>query len=366
MIQDIVLDYRDIKDQVYIVTGGFYSLGAEVVAHLAARGARLILLCEEPFDWQGALKCARGIFRNNNIWAVDCDLNCADCISAFVQEWLKPDKPRRLDGIICCASFPVSSLEAPSKVSFVNSNHLYQLYLLRELCPAFLLQPSDRQVRIVVVTHFIYRGDPWKNYPPTKEPPTKEPPTEEQEDESLLHRWVKAVFPIRSMSTNLYFQSQLLFGMSGQQIQSYLLGGLAAAPSNILIFSVNSGLARNRNAIKDLEQGNSNKYRACKYFYRHPHTKICSSGVRGVLHALFSPLSELKKMPSSIFYVNNTQISEDVASKYMKRYGISKVPFYDTLECELWQKLHQCKCSRRTTSDKTFRDIPDYSDEFSS
>lgn len=89
----------------------------------------------------------------------------------------------------------------------MNVNFVNQMFLLEELRFASLLQPSDRVVKIVIITNMDYKSDPWKNYSPFKKSSPK----------NKIHQQIKKLIPKNEVRIcwNLYSQSNYLFGFYG-------------------------------------------------------------------------------------------------------------------------------------------------------
>lgn len=357
-LRDISLDYRDIRDQVYIITGGTGSLGSEIVAELAMKGARIILLCQDASEQllKVAVEKAKTHFQNSNIYPMNCDLKCAECITKFVQEWLEPEAPRRLDGIIFCASYPFN-LDAGSpeelEECIVKVNHLHQMHLLCELRSAFFLQPSNRDLRIVIITHLSYDGNPWQNYPPSEQP----------QRTNFIQQVYRKRYPKKNESKKLYFQSKLLFGLSGDQIQEELSYGLDKYPSNINLFVVDSGLKVGRKYMSLWEWQNL----SCEKVRRHisfcRSREFASPCANGVLHALFCPLSDLKRISPTTFYVDNTCISEHINNKFIQKHKNTNCRFYDRFSYKRQTAIICKKCNLPTDKYNSFGRMRQYKPE---
>lgn len=337
MIKEKPINYRDIKNQVYIVTGGTASLGADVVAELAVKGARIGII-----GWatsKNLINLARHTFQNNHIYELKCDLSCANCVSTFAQEWLKPEKPRRLDGIICCSTFAEYDRKYTNKTceeEIVNKNHLHQMHLLRELRPAFLLQPSDRDVRIVIVSHFNYKGDPWKNYPPPKEP----------QSSNIFNRGISVMLPNSRRSWKLYFQSNYLFGLYGPLLKHELSKSLRNCASNIHVLVVDSNLNSRRKVKRQFGEYKHmfSDYNEC--FRVTPTAENRTSCTNGVLYALFCPVAAIRRISPSAFYVNESNISERTVNKYTQRLNVPEWRLHDLISLEGWGHIYPCpKCT---------------------
>lgn len=158
----------DLRDRVYLITGGTGSLGSEVVFELAKRGARLILLCRNAMETETTrfIKMTKRRFANQHIYGVSCNLRSSDEVHKVLRAWSAP-KFRRLDGIICCATDThkrhFTEERIPRASAFVV-NFVLQRFLLSTICETMLQQPSDRDIRVVIVTSSIQRAWPNKNW----------------------------------------------------------------------------------------------------------------------------------------------------------------------------------------------------------
>lgn len=330
MIPGVTWDKRDIKDHVYIVTGGTGCLGTEAVARLAILGARIILLCQDTSSLRTKciLAAATKIFGKNRIYGVECDLNCISCVTAFVNEWLKPEEPRRLDGIICSAFYLPDNLTYPSSwqaARVINVNFFNQMHLIRELHQAYLLQPTTQEVRIVIVTSLRYKGDPLKNFPPTIE------------HANSFNRRIREVFDKNDNRNciNLFFQSQLLLALFGFNFRNELQKNNYL---NINVFVVDSGLEHKRKMMKPswgevtgFPQGFN-----CFQTFRYPVT--LSRCTMGILFAVLYPTDMIEHVETSTQCVTGKYFSELIPYAHVQEFGSQEGP----LSYKLCKKELEC------------------------
>lgn len=343
------LCYRDMKEEVYLITGGTGCVGSKVVRDLAGRGARLILLCRDVLEPKitSLIKKVRKRNKNNHIYAVNCNLEHSSCVAAFVREWLKPKEPRRLDGIICCATYrPKGSrpfIESDCKDSIRKVNHLHQMYLLDRLRPAFLLQPSNRRVRIIIVTTGIYNGNLWKGYPPFK-------------SRKNLFQLVNKKLTVNEnvlSSWRLYFQSQNLLGLYGNWLQTQLYVSELVGPQNIdvlVVYPFDEFSEAYKNYWPRQHKRLSKISKKIKVLGILPKSRHSADYVR---FALFYPFSKLKQSLPAVYYPKEQQ--DNKFSHYM---GLRLKRNLDILRSyqrnqnfDLWGRAPLLPCCKRAIKD---------------
>lgn len=250
------------------------------------RGAHLILLCVDTFevDTVAFVDNMKRRFQNKQIFAVTCDLRSLRSVNTFLWNWQKTSKPRRLDGIICCATN--SNRRQVSKgLSFAqdirNVNYTLQRHLVHGLLSTVLSQPSRRDVRIVITTSSVCEEWPSRCHPFCA---------------PLLSYLPKALSrAVRSYSQLcfwvLFFKCQLVFGVYGRILQRQLNGEKRSdgSPSNIIVSMVDPGLIRSK-ALREL-CFEKNKFRPpskLKQLRFQMITRSCYVGAQSIIYALFS------------------------------------------------------------------------------
>ncbi|GEQ70739.1 hypothetical protein JCM33374_g4418 [Metschnikowia sp. JCM 33374] len=233
---------RDLHGKVFIVTGGTAGLGAAVTYELAQKGAQVILLCrsvDDPFTID-FIDDMREKTNNFMIYAEPCDLSSLHSVRLFATKWLDNQPPRRLDGVICCASETIPKWK-PRQVSVdgveiqLAVNYLAHFHLLTLLKPSLHVQPPDRDVRIVLTT-------------------CASQALAEIDQEDLL--WESRRYP-SSKPWNVYGTSKLLLGIFGRQFQRSLNEYERAdkSPCNIRVSVVNPGIMRTPSTRRFLSFG---------------------------------------------------------------------------------------------------------------
>lgn len=153
--------HADFKNQ-----GGTAGIGAEVVKGLAARGAQIVLLVQQPLtdpffvDYVEDLRTETG---NELITAEHVDLTSLHSIRLFATKWVDNAPPRRLDMIILCANTMTppggkATMTEDGLESTWGLNYIANFHLLSILSPALRAQPPDRDVRIIFGTCSAYMG----------------------------------------------------------------------------------------------------------------------------------------------------------------------------------------------------------------
>lgn len=309
---------NDLSDRVYLITGGTGGLGSEVVAELAKRGARIILLCRNSHEPKNIALVAtlKRRFQNNHIYAVSCDLHSEEAVNTFIWNWHRTNEPRRLDAIICCATHSkriILHFSRSLEKDVVKVNYLLQRYLVNGLCATLLLQPSHRDVRIIITTNSVCR-----NYP-------NKPGDHINKFLGLRYGWdlwvsYKRIF--RKCSSCSYWQaffvSQMLFGVYGRLLQRQLNAKKHSdgSRSRIKVGIVDPGFIRNkslRNFWSNYGEEPQSKVRQLQF---QMITRSCCLGAKSIIHALFSLALEATKGAS---HIQNCQVSRTYYCKdYLK------------------------------------------------
>lgn len=315
----------DLSDRVYLITGGTGSLGSEVVVELAMRGARLILLCADLWE-DGTLEFVantRRRFQNKQIYALTCDLRSIISVDTFLSNWHRPKKPRRLDGIICCATttdnFHKPKDGSPSKNTFVV-NYYLQRYLINGLRSTLLSQPSHRDVRIILITSSVCQ-----EWPKTADEFFSTQLIQHGLcfNDFLLKALTKAVRVYCSLCVTLwkcFYQSQLIFGLHGRLLQRQLNEELRSdgSPSNIVVSIVDPGLIRNRTLWECCfdKHRYSKSPSKLKQLVFNMMTRSCHFGARSIIYALFSPKLKADDGGS---YIRNCQRVKRLPKAYLQQ-----------------------------------------------
>ncbi|EST05107.1 NAD(P)-binding domain protein [Kalmanozyma brasiliensis GHG001] len=155
---------------ILIASGAFTPLGVVTLSSLAHRGAQLIALTPDisaPEVLQ-MIHLIRDSTQSEPVYAEQCDLGDLESISAFAALWNAGDKGqkegvRRLDGLL----FLPPGREELQRVRLAESTkgrreEVYQLHVLarfhlvNSLLSSLLVQPRDREVRLVSVMSPFY------------------------------------------------------------------------------------------------------------------------------------------------------------------------------------------------------------------
>ncbi|OBA22561.1 NAD(P)-binding protein [Metschnikowia bicuspidata var. bicuspidata NRRL YB-4993] len=270
---------RELHGKVYIVTGGTAGLGAATVYELATKGAQVILLCralDDPFTVD-FIDDMREKTNNFMIYAEQCDLLLLHSVRLFATKWLDNQPPRRLDGVVCCASETIPKgrprLVSVDGVELQTAvNYLLHFHLLTLLRPALHVQPADRDVRVVVVTCALQAMG-------------------QVAPDDLL--WERRAYPA-GQPWLVYGTSKLLVGMFARLLQRGLNGYERPdkAPCNVRVCAVNPGLMRTPATRRFLSMGSV--WGLLVYVLLFPvwfvFFKTAWQGCQSVLFALLSPV----------------------------------------------------------------------------
>ncbi|KAI9375745.1 hypothetical protein BJX61DRAFT_77167 [Aspergillus egyptiacus] len=159
---------RVMHSKVVMVTGGTSGIGASVVYELATRGAQIILLtqhAQSDIFLVDYIEDLRKSTNNQLIFAEQVDLSSLHSIRTFATKWIDNVPPRRLDMIILCANTAApSAAKRKTTVDGIDEewqvNYLANFHLLSILSPALRVQPSHRDVRVIMTTCTGYIGAP--------------------------------------------------------------------------------------------------------------------------------------------------------------------------------------------------------------
>lgn len=233
---------RLLHGRVYMITGGTTGLGAVMAYELASKGAQVILLTRSTDDaWTVEfIEDLRDKTDNFMVYAEYCDLSSLHSIRLFATKWLDNSPPRRLDGVICCASecipkgrprqTSVDGIEAQLAVNYFAHYHLLTL-----LKPAFHVQPPDRDIRIVLTTCSTQAAG-------------------QVEKDDLL--WEKRKYLVLK-PWQLFGTSKLLLGMFGRLFQRKLVEyeRKDKSPCNVKVSIVNPGIMRSSSTRRYFSMG---------------------------------------------------------------------------------------------------------------
>lgn len=159
---------------ILVATGAFTPLGVVTLASLAHRGAQIIALTasiSSPAVIQ-MIELIRDSTQSELIYAEQCDVGSLESISAFAALWNSGDKKqqegvRRLDGLLFLPPGReelqnVQVQTASTGTSTSRKDRIYQLHVLarlhlvNSLLSSLLVQPPEREVRIVSVMSPFY------------------------------------------------------------------------------------------------------------------------------------------------------------------------------------------------------------------
>lgn len=233
---------RNLHGKVYLVTGGTAGVGSEIAYDLAQKGAQVVLLVrtlEDPWLVE-YVEDLRERSNNTLIYAEECDLNSLHSIRLFATKWLDNSPPRRVDGVICCASecLPVgksrqTTIDGVEKQ--IGVNYLANFHLLTLLAPCIRSQPPDRDVRIVLASCSTQAlGD--------------------IDLDDII--WSKKKYPSRQ-PWKPYGSSKLMLGLFAKEFQKQvdLYERKDGTPCNVIINLVNPGIMRSPSTRRFISMG---------------------------------------------------------------------------------------------------------------
>ncbi|GAC95261.1 hypothetical protein PHSY_002836 [Pseudozyma hubeiensis SY62] len=154
--------FTDLHGRVVLVaTGAFTPLGVVTLSSLAHRGAQIIALTPDISDPSviQLVHLIRDSTQSELIYAEQCDVASLESISAFAALWNSGDKKqqegvRRLDGVLFLppGRDDLGTVQGshPARADRVYQLHvLAKFHLINSLLSGLLVQPPEREVRIV-------------------------------------------------------------------------------------------------------------------------------------------------------------------------------------------------------------------------
>lgn len=233
---------RDMHGKVYILTGGTSGLGAYLTYYLASKGAQVILLVRSTEDtWViDYVEDLREKTANIMVYAEECDLASLYSIRKFATKWLDNQPPRRLDGVLCCAaeSIPRGSqrqVTIDGVERQVAVNYLAHYHLLTLLMPSLVVQPPDRDVRVLVAS-------------------CSSQAVAEVDPTDVL--WLNRRYPVNA-PWQVYGSSKLALGLFVKHFQRKLVEyeRKDKSPCNVRVNIVNPGIMRTPSTRRFLSMG---------------------------------------------------------------------------------------------------------------
>lgn len=233
---------RDMHGKVYMLTGGTSGLGAYLAYYLASKGAQIILLVRSTEDtWViDYVEDLREKTANILVYAEECDLASLYSIRKFATKWLDNQPPRRLDGVLCCAaeSIPRGSqrqVTVDGVERQVAVNYLAHYHLLTLLTPSLVVQPPDRDVRVLVTT-------------------CSSQALADVNPADVL--WLDRRYPVNA-PWKVYGSSKLALGLFAKQFQRKLAAyeRKDKSPCNVRVNIVNPGIMRTPSTRRFLSMG---------------------------------------------------------------------------------------------------------------
>lgn len=146
---------------ILVATGAFTPLGVVTLSSLAHRGAQIIALTPDISDPSviQLVHLIRDSTQSELIYAEQCDVASLESISAFAALWNSGDKKqregvRRLDGVLFLPpgrdDLGTVQGSQPGRADRVYQLHvLAKFHLINSLLSGLLVQPPEREVRIV-------------------------------------------------------------------------------------------------------------------------------------------------------------------------------------------------------------------------
>lgn len=270
---------RDLHGKVFLVTGGTAGVGLEVVYDLGTRGAQVVLLVRSTEDsWTvDFVEDMRTRTDNFMIYAEECDLNSLHSVRKFATKWLDSKPPRRMDGVICCASEAIPSgrerqFTTDRAEKQIGINYLSHYHLLTLLSPALKVQPPDRDVRVVIAT-CASQG------------------LGQIDENDIL--WEKRQYP-QKHPWQVYGTSKLMLGLFACELQRRLenFERKDKAPCNVRVNIVNPGFMRSPSTRRFVSMGTV--WGLIMYVILYPifylFLKSTSQGAQSIFYALYAPV----------------------------------------------------------------------------
>ncbi|KAM9916887.1 hypothetical protein OXX59_009709, partial [Metschnikowia pulcherrima] len=214
---------------------------------------------------------------NFMIYAEQCDLSSLHSVRLFATKWLDNQPPRRLDGVICCASETIPrgkarQVSVDGAEAQIAVNYLAHFHLLTLLKPSLHVQPPDRDVRVVFTTcasQALAEIDPQDLLWESRKYPAKKP-------------WA------------VYGTSKLLLGMFARSFQRSLVAYERAdkSPCNIRVSIVNPGFMRTPSTRRFISMGTL--WGLFLYVLLFPvwfvFLKSATQGAQSILFAVLAPI----------------------------------------------------------------------------
>ncbi|KZT03881.1 uncharacterized protein LAESUDRAFT_738043 [Laetiporus sulphureus 93-53] len=158
---------RDLHARVILVTGAFSPLGLALITSLASRGAQIIAISSYPLDHaypSVLIPLLRSTTNNENIFAEHAELSNPASIREFCTRFLT-GQDQRLDAIVFAHEYHgIGSLfnvrrksqGVPSPAEQRETSSLATFLMVTLLLPALLVEPVERDIRIVNVVNPFY------------------------------------------------------------------------------------------------------------------------------------------------------------------------------------------------------------------
>ncbi|KAF9811739.1 hypothetical protein IEO21_06462 [Rhodonia placenta] len=155
---------RDLHARVVVVTGAFTPLGLTLLTALASRGAHVIAISDYPLDHAYPsliIPLLRSTTNNENIFAEHADLSDPSSIRGFCTRFLT-GQDQRLDAIVFGHEYhTIGSLlrrarPADRLAEKRETASLATFLMMTLLLPALLVEPAERDIRIVNIVNPFY------------------------------------------------------------------------------------------------------------------------------------------------------------------------------------------------------------------
>ncbi|KZT72400.1 hypothetical protein DAEQUDRAFT_755221 [Daedalea quercina L-15889] len=298
---------RDLHARVIILTGGFTPLGLTLLTELASRGAHIIALSPYPLDHpypSVLIPLLRSSTNNEHIYADHADLSDPKSIRDFCTKFLT-GQDTRLDALVFAHEYQgIGSLfrrgRAEQYAESRETASLATFLIITLLLPALLVEPAERDIRIVsVVSPFYAAAAPAFTAQLAAASPAGPAPSSVLLSEG--QRALRTAILTRHLQRVLdSLPNQSPDAQKGKETTSEKP---VPQPSNILTVSACPGISRKSTLApllgvdKDAPEGAS-KLGLLIYFLFFPFlfllTKSPRSSLQTVLHVLFLP-SPLKR-----------------------------------------------------------------------
>ncbi|PCH35673.1 hypothetical protein WOLCODRAFT_107668 [Wolfiporia cocos MD-104 SS10] len=153
---------RDLHARVVILTGAFTPLGLTLLTALATRGAHVIAISSYPLEHAYPsliIPLLRTTTKNENIFAEHADLSNPASIREFCTRFLT-GQDQRLDAIVFAHEYRgIGSIFGKSRnkaEELRETSSLATFLMLTLLLPALLVEPAERDIRIVNIINPFY------------------------------------------------------------------------------------------------------------------------------------------------------------------------------------------------------------------